>query len=202
MIAAAFHIAKLARVTGGFHATADRPVMHALIKVMGLNDLESAKATILKHKVELQKAANEKERTPYALGDGCEDIEVYCFAETAAGAMLIFHLLMDVRDAVGANTVNTMADNISPMIDKLTGGKTRLRILSNLADKRLVSATLTLNAQQFSTDEFDGKEVVQGIVEASAFAELDPYCAATHNKGIINGIEPIVEITGNNWTSS
>ena len=88
--------------------------------------------------------------------------------------MLIVHLLVDVRDAMGANTVNTMAEHVSPMIDKFTGGKTRLRILSNLADKRLVSATVTLNAQQFSMDEFDGKEVVQGIVEASAFAEADP----------------------------
>ena len=100
---------------------------------------------------------------------------------------------------MGANTVNTIAEHIYAVIDKLTGGKTRLRILSNLADKRLVSATVTLNAQQFPTDEFYGKEVVQGIVEAFAFAEVDPYRAATHNKGIMNRIEPTVVVTGNDW---
>jgi len=199
VVAAASHMAKLTREIGGFHAKADRPVMRGQIQVMGISDLESAKATILKHKAELQNVANEKDRTLFALGGGCEDIEVYCFEETAAGAMLIVHLLVDVRDAMGANTVNTMAEHIAPMVDKLTGGKTRLRIMSNLADKRLVSATVTLNARQFSTLEFDGKDVVQGIVEASALAEVDPYRAATHNKGIMNAIDPIVVVTGNDW---
>ena len=135
----------------------------------------------------------------YALGDGCEDIEVYCFAETAAGEMLIVLLLVDVRDVMGANTVNTMAEHISPMIDKFTCGKARLRILSNLTEKRLVSATVTLNAKQFSTFEFDGKEVVQGIVEASAFAEVDRYRAASNNKGIMNRIDLFVVVPGNDW---
>lgn len=146
-IAAAPQMAKLTRGTGGFQGTADRPVMRAQIQLMGLNYLQSAETTILKDKVELQKAANEKDRTLCALGGDCEDIEVYCFAETATGATLIVHLLVDVRDALEANTVNTMAEHISSMIDKITCGKTRLRILSNLADKRLVSTTVTLNAQ-------------------------------------------------------
>ncbi len=100
---------------------------------------------------------------------------------------------------MGANTVNTMAEHVAPLIEKLTAGKTRLRILSNLADKRLVSASVTLSARQFSTKQFEGQEVVKGIVEASAFAEVDPYRAATHNKGIMNGIDPIVLATGNDW---
>ena len=195
-MSAASHMAKLARETGGFHATADGPVMRAQIQVMGRNDLESAKATIHKHKVEQQKAANKKDRALCALGGGCEDIEVYCLAETAAGAILIVHLLVDFRDAMEANMVNTMAEHIFPMIDRLTGGKTRLRILSNLADKWIISATVTLNSQQFLTDEFDGKEVVQGIVEASAFSEV--LLSHSHGKqGHYLEIDPIVVVTGN-----
>ena len=198
MVAAASHMANLAHETGEFHAKANMPLMRAQIQIKGLNDLESANAIILERIFELHKVANEKDRTLCTLGGGCEEIEVYCFAETAAGEMLIVLLLVDVRNAMGANTVNKMVEHISPMIDKLTSGKTRLRILPNLADKRLISTTIILNAQQFSTYEFDGKEVIQGIVEASAFAKEDPYRAATHNKGIMNWFDHIVVVTGNN----
>ncbi len=199
VVAAASYMAKLARDSGGFRAAADRPVMRAQIQVMGIHDLSEARRKILENKEHIIKSANEKDRTLCALGGGCEDVEVHSFPETPAGAMLIVHLLVDVRDAMGANTVNTMAEHVAPLIEKLTAGKTRLRILSNLADKRLVSASVTLSARQFSTKQFEGQEVVKGIVEASAFAEVDPYRAATHNKGIMNGIDPIVLATGNDW---
>ena len=113
--------------------------------------------------------------------------------------MLIVHLLVDVCDAMGANTVNTMAEHIAPLIEKLTDGKVRLRILSNLADKRLVTASVKLNASQFTTKNYSGNEVIKGIFEAASFATVDPYRAATHNKGIMNGIDSVVVVTGNDW---
>ncbi|NCX92369.1 MAG: hydroxymethylglutaryl-CoA reductase, degradative, partial [Rhodobacteraceae bacterium] len=112
---------------------------------------------------------------------------------------IVVHLLVDVRDAMGANTVNTMAEHIAPLIEKLTDGRVRLRILSNLADKRLVTASVKLSASQFDTDNYSGNEVIKGIFEAASFAAVDPYRAATHNKGIMNGIDPIIVVTGNDW---
>ncbi len=112
---------------------------------------------------------------------------------------MVVHLLVDVRDAMGANTVNTMAEHIAPLIEKLINGRVRLRILSNLADKRLVTASVKLSANQFDTKNYSGNEVIKGIFEAASFAAVDPYRAATHNKGIMNGIDPIVVVTGNDW---
>jgi len=108
-------------------------------------------------------------------------------------------LLVDVRDAMGANTINTMAEYISPQIEKISHGRVRLRILSNLADKRLVTASVKITSKQFDTSDYKGEEVVKGILEAASFAEVDPYRAATHNKGIMNGIDPVVIATGNDW---
>ena len=113
--------------------------------------------------------------------------------------MLIVHLLVDVRDAMGANTVNTMAEYIAPQVEKISQGQVRLRILSNLADKRLVTASVKIASRQFDTTDSKGYEVVKGILEAAAFAAVDPYRAATHNKGIMNGIDPVVIATGNDW---
>ena len=113
--------------------------------------------------------------------------------------MLVVHLLIDVCDAMGANTVNTMAEHIAPLVEKLINGRVRLRILSNLADKRLVTASVKLSANQFDTKNYSGNEVIKGIFEAASFAAVDPYRAATHNKGIMNGIDPIVVVTGNDW---
>ena len=113
--------------------------------------------------------------------------------------MLVLHLLVDVRDAMGANTVNSKAELVAPLAETLTGGEARLRILSNLADKRLVKASVTLQTDSLTTETYNGQRVAQGIVEACAFAEVDPYRAATHNKGIMNGIDPVVLVTGNDW---
>ena len=199
VVAAASHMAKLARMNGGFQTYADRPIMRGQIQVMDLKDLDASKTKILEHKNELILAANEKDKILVDLGGGCEDLEVHLFRETPAGPMLIVHLLANVCDAMGANTVNTMAEHIAPLIENLTGGRVRLRILSNLADKRLVTASVRLHSSQFDTENFSGNEVIKGIFEAASFAAVDPYRAATHNKGIMNGIDPIVVVTGNDW---
>ena len=199
VVAAASNMAKLARTSGGFKAVSDRPIMLGQIQVMDLEDLYFSKTKILEHKDELIFAANEKDKTLVDLGGGCEDLEVHLFKETPAGPMLVVHLLVDVRDAMGANTVNTMAEHIAPLIEKLTDGRVRLRILSNLADKRLVTASVKLSASQFDTNNYSGNEVIKGIFEAASFAAVDPYRAATHNKGIMNGIDPIIIVTGNDW---
>jgi len=199
VVAAASHMAKLARMNGGFQAVSDRPIMRGQIQVMDLEDLYASKTKILEHKNELILAANEKDKTLVNLGGGCEDLEVHLFNETPAGPMLVVHLLVDVCDAMGANTVNTMAEHIAPLIEKLINGRVRLRILSNLADKRLVTASVKLSANQFDTKNYSGNEVIKGIFEAASFAAVDPYRAATHNKGIMNGIDPIIVVTGNDW---
>ena len=199
VVAAASYMAKLARLNGGFKAYSDRPIMRGQIQVMGVQDLKSAKERILKHKGELINAANEKDKTLAGLGGGCEDLEIHLFEDTPSGPMLIVHLLVDVRDAMGANTVNTMAEYISPQIEKISHGQVRLRILSNLADKRLVTASVKITSKQFDTGDYKGEEVVKGILEAASFAVVDPYRAATHNKGIMNGIDPVVIATGNDW---
>ena len=199
VVAAASYMAKLARFNGGFEAHSDRPIMRAQIQVMDVQDLKSAKERILKHKNELIHAANEKDKTLVSLGGGCEDIEVHLFEDTPSGPMLIVHLLVNVLDAMGANTVNTMAEYIAPQVEKISQGHVRLRILSNLADKRLVTASVKIASRQFDTADYKGEEVVKGILEAASFAVVDPYRAATHNKGIMNGIDPVVIATGNDW---
>ena len=199
VVAAASYMAKLARSSGGFEAYSDRPIMRAQIQIMGIQDLQIAKERILEHKSELINSANEKDSTLVSLGGGCEDIEVHLFEDTPSGPMLILHLLVDVRDAMGANTVNTMAEYIAPQVEKISQGQVRLRILSNLADKRLATASVKIASSQFETPDYNGNEVIKGILEAASFAAVDPYRAATHNKGIMNGIDPVVVATGNDW---
>lgn len=199
VVAAASYMAKLARVDGGFIADADDPIMRAQIQVLGVTDVEAAKAAILADKAALMELANSKDAVLISLGGGCKDIEVHTFEESTVGPMVVAHLLVDVRDAMGANTVNTMAELLAPRVAALAGGQSRLRILSNLADRRLVRAKVEIVAETLSTADLDGTEVAQGIVEACALALIDPYRAATHNKGIMNGIDPVVVATGNDW---
>ena len=144
-------------------------------------------------------AANEKDRVLISLGGGCRDLEVHVFEDTPVGPMVVVHLLVDVRDAMGANTVNTMAETVAPLIERVSGGNVRLRILSNLADLRLARARVCLTPAALATEAFTGERIISGIVEACALAIVDPYRAATHNKGIMNGIDPVVVATGNDW---
>ncbi|MEL7273175.1 MAG: hydroxymethylglutaryl-CoA reductase, degradative [Pseudomonadota bacterium] len=199
VVAAASYMARIARGCGGFYASSTAPIMRAQIQVLGLKDPHSARLRLLENAADLIEKANSKDKVLVGLGGGCKDVEVHLFDDTPIGPMLVLHLLVDVQDAMGANTVNTMAEMLAPDVEAITGGTVRLRILSNLADQRLVRARVALSFDALSTDTLDGKDVARGIVEACALAIVDPYRAATHNKGIMNGIDPVVIATGNDW---
>ncbi len=199
VVAAASYMAKLARGCGGFAAGSTKPIMRAQVQILGLSDPDAARAQLLAVTDHIIALANSKDKVLIGLGGGCKDIEVHVFKDTPIGAMAVLHLLVDVRDAMGANTVNTMAELVAPLVEKITGGTVRLRILSNLADKRLVMASVQMTPEALTTDTLKGADVAQGIVEACALAIVDPYRAATHNKGIMNGIDPVVLATGNDW---
>ncbi len=182
VVAAASNAAKWARAKGGVFTSSTGPIMMGQIQLTHVKDPWGAKMKILEHKNDLVRIANEQDPTLVNLGGGAKDIEVRVI-DTVKGPMVITHLIVDVRDAMGANAVNTMAEAVAPYIEDLTGGKVYLRIITNLADKRLVRARTIIDK-----NEIGGEEVVDGIVEAWAFAAADPYRAATHNKGIMNGI--------------
>lgn len=199
VIAAASNMARIARQHEGFAADADAPVMRGQIQLLDVPNIAAAQSALLRAKADIIAAANACDPTLVGLGGGCVDVEAHALPETAAGPMLIVHLLVDVRDAMGANAINTMAETLSPQLEKLSGGRARLRILSNLADRRLARASVNLPVELLDTKTLSGADVAAGIVEASAFSEADPYRAATHNKGIMNGIDPVVIATGNDW---
>jgi hydroxymethylglutaryl-CoA reductase len=191
VIAAASNGARMARSGGGFQTSSSGPVMRAQIQATGVADPFGARHNILLHKEELMAAANEKDPMLVKYGGGVKDIEVYVI-DSRVGPMVVSHLIVDCRDAMGANAVNTMAEALAPRIEQLTGGRVFLRIISNLADLRLARAKAV-----FRAEEIGGAEVVDGIIQAAALAEVDPYRAATHNKGIMNGITAVVLATGN-----
>ena len=199
VVAGASYMARIARGCGGFVTSSSLPIMRAQIQVLNLTDIFGARARLLAHKDEIITAANARDTVLIGLGGGCKDLEIHLFESTPVGPMLVLHLLVDVRDAMGANTVNTMAETVAPLVERMSGGEVRLRILSNLADLRLARATVRLTPQALKTEAFSGERMAQGIVEACALAIVDPYRAATHNKGIMNGIDPIVIATGNDW---
>jgi len=199
IVAAASFMAKMSREAGGFITSSTGPLMRAQVQLVGVSDPYGARLSILKHKEELMTLANSKDKLLISLGGGCKDIEVHIFPDTPSGPMVVAHLIVDVRDAMGANTVNTMAEMVAPRVEEVTGGKVRLRILSNLADLRLARAQARFSADTLKTKEYSGEEVIRGVVEAYHFAAIDPYRAATHNKGIMNGIDPVIVATGNDW---
>jgi hydroxymethylglutaryl-CoA reductase len=199
VVAAASFMAKLAREGGGFEASSTGPLMRAQVQVIGITDPYGARLALLRARDEILAVANSRDKVLIGLGGGCRDIEVHVFGDTPRGAMVVMHLVVDVRDAMGANTVNTMAEAVSPLVEKLTGGTVRLRILSNLADLRLARARVRLAPAVLATRERSGEEVVEGVIDAYTFAAIDPYRAATHNKGIMNGVDPVIVATGNDW---
>jgi hydroxymethylglutaryl-CoA reductase len=199
VIAAASHIAKIARSAGGFRAETTEPEMIGQIQVLDLDDLDAARAAVLAHEDELLDIAACCDRVVVELGGGPRGIEVRALPETAAGPMLVIHLIYDCRDAMGANMVNTACEQLAGPVERMTGGRVGLRILSNLADRRLARSEVAIPAEALSFHHYSGEEVARGVVEAWAFADADPYRAATHNKGIMNGIDPIVIATGNDW---
>jgi hydroxymethylglutaryl-CoA reductase len=193
VIAAASNAARMARDRGGFFTSSTPPVMIGQVQLTGIKDPSRAKHIILEKKHEIIDLANKQDPMLIKLGGGAKDLEVRVI-NTLRGPNVIVHLLVDVRDAMGANAVNTMAEAVAPMIENVSGGKVCLRILSNLATHRLARARAV-----WAKDAIGGEEVVDGVVEAYAFAEADPYRCATHNKGIMNGIDAVVIATGNDW---
>ncbi|MFI8481585.1 hydroxymethylglutaryl-CoA reductase, degradative [Pseudomonas sp. NPDC078700] len=199
VVAAASFMAKLAREAGGFMTSSSLPLMRAQVQIVEIEDPFNARLSLMRRKDEIIELANRKDQLLNSLGGGCRDIEVHTFPQSPRGPMLVAHLIVDVRDAMGANTVNTMAEAVAPLMEEITGGKVRLRILSNLADLRLARAQIRIAPEHMTTAEYKGEDVIEGILDAYNFATVDPYRAATHNKGIMNGIDPLIVATGNDW---
>ena len=193
VVAAASNAAKMTREGGGVYTQSTESLMIGQIQLVGVKDPYGARLEVLRNKDEILRIANEQDPVLVKLGGGAKDLEARVI-ESKLGPMLIVHLIVDVKDAMGANAVNTMAEAVAPRLASITGGRFRLRIISNLADKRLVRAWARIPVEAVG-----GREVAEGIVEAWAFADADPYRAATHNKGIMNGIDAVVIATGNDW---
>jgi len=191
VVAAASYAAKLAR-PNGFEAETDEPVMIGQAQIVDIPDMEKAKRGIDERKEALIELARKQDSMLERFGGGPRGIEVREI-ETDAGRMLIIHLLVDVRDAMGANAVNTMVEKISPLLEEITGGKVRLRIISNLATKRLARAKAVWKKDVL------GEDVIEGIIQAYNFAVKDPYRCTTHNKGVMNGIDAVTIATGNDF---
>jgi hydroxymethylglutaryl-CoA reductase len=199
IVAGASFMAKLALNTGGFFASTTAPEMIGQIQIINVPDPASARVKLLAEKDALLEVAANVDPVLLKLGGGPRDLEVRLIPDTPRGPMLIAHLIYDVRDAMGANAVNTAVEKLASRVERITGGKVLLRILSNLADRRLARARVTIRTDALAFDDFSGPEVRDGILDAWSFAAADPYRATTHNKGIMNGIDPVVIATGNDW---
>jgi hydroxymethylglutaryl-CoA reductase len=199
VVAAVSFAAKLFREGGGFFTSSDDPIMIGQIQILDIPDMSAAIQSLEANKAQLIDEANAVAGSILKRGGGAKDIEIRIFEDTSLGAMLVLHLLFDTRDAMGANAVNTAVERIAPHVEEITGGRVNLRILSNLTDRRKARAEGVIPASALARDGFSGVDVVRAIVEAGVFAEVDPYRATTHNKGIMNGIDPVVIASGNDW---
>lgn len=199
VVAGASFMAKLARAGGGYQATTTDPLMIGQMQVINVTNLNEAKLKIYEKKAELLAEADSIDPILKKFGGGARDLEVRIFNDSPIGGFLVVHLIYDVRDAMGANAVNTACERLAPKIEAITGGKVHLRILSNLADRRIARARCTIPVKELAFDNFSGEQVRDGIIAAYAFAAVDPYRAATHNKGIMNGVDSVVIATGNDW---
>jgi len=202
VVAGASFAARLAREGGGFICSSSEPLMISQIQILDLADAQGARLDVLASKARLMEIADKADPMLVQAGGGPRDIEARVI-ESAVGPMLVVHVMVDCRDAMGANAVNTIAERLRPALQEITGGRVGLRILSNLADRRVAraKATVPLDALSFESDgkRFEGALVRDRIIEAWAFAAADPYRAATHNKGIMNGVDAVVIATGNDW---
>lgn len=193
VVAAASNAARMAREGGGFFTDFSAPIMIGQIQVVDVKNPESARFEILKNKAEIIEKANECDPILVKLGGGCKDLEVRVI-DSICGKMVVVNLLVDVRDAMGANAVNTMCEKVAPIIGRISHGRVLLRIISNLAVYRIARAKAI-----FKKEAIGGEEVVDGVLKAYAFAEADPFRCATHNKGIMNGISALMIATGNDF---
>ena len=193
VVAAASNAAKMARASGGFQTSSTEPIMIGQIQITDVPDPFSAKLALIAAKEKILERANKQDSVLVKLGGGAKDLDVRIL-NTASGTQVILHLLVNVKDAMGANAVNTMAEAVAPYIEQLAGGRVYLRIISNLAAHRLATARAV-----FTKETIGGADVVTGILRAYEFAQADPYRCATHNKGIMNGIDAVVIATGNDF---
>ena len=190
VVAAASNSAKMARVKGGFHVTNTGPVMIGQIQTVDVKDPSRARMDLLQHKDEILAKANDQDPMLVSLGGGAKDLNVKVLS-SVKGPMVIAELIVNTGDAMGANAVNTMAEAVAPIVERVTGGKVYLRIISNLADRRLIRVSAT-----YDKEAIGGEAAVDGVVYAYAFAEADPYRCSTHNKGIMNGIVAVAIACG------
>jgi hydroxymethylglutaryl-CoA reductase len=195
VVAAASNAAKMVRANGGFHAETDPAFMIAQVQLRDVADAEGAAARIREHEAEIVRLAEKAVAGLVARGGGVRGVEARVLAED----MVVAHVILDCKDAMGANLVNGVAEAVAGRVAAIARGRVGLRILSNLCDKRCVRVTCRVSAESLATDDMSGSDVIDGMVAASRFAELDPYRAATHNKGIMNGIDAVVIATGNDW---
>lgn len=199
VVAGASFMAKLAQAGGGFTASSDAPEMIGQIQILDLPDPKASQALIRENEEALLQSIKGLDPLLEQHGGGARAIETRLISESPIGPFLVVHLIYDVRDVMGANAVNTAAEKLAPRIEALTGGRAHLRILSNLADRRLARAEVCIPSEALAFQNYTGAEVRDGILEAYAFAAADPYRAATHNKGIMNGVDAVVIATANDW---
>ncbi len=199
VVAGASFMAKLARAAGGFRASTDEPLMIGQMQLLDVTDLDAATVALQAATPDLLAEAAQIDPVLLKLGGGPRELVIRRIDVSPIGPFLVLHLIYDVRDAMGANAINTACERLAPRIEALTGGRVHLRILSNLADRRLARAACTIKLSELAFGDFSAKQVRDGIVEAWAFAAADPYRAATHNKGIMNGIDAVVIASGNDW---
>ncbi len=200
IVAAVSSAAKVVRGAGGFSSEADEPVLIGQIQLVDVSHPMKVRQAILQEKQEILNLANSLHPNMVARGGGAKDLEVMIFPQSRhAGSMVVVHLLVDTRDAMGANLVNSMCEGVAPLIEKITDGKVYLRILSNLTDRSMVRARCEISVELLDFNGTPGRDVRDGIIRAAEFASVDPFRAATHNKGIMNGIDPVAIATGNDW---
>jgi hydroxymethylglutaryl-CoA reductase len=200
VIAAVSSASKLVRTCGGFKAESTDPILIGQIQVVNLNDIAKAKRALRDRKQEIINLANSFHPNMVARGGGARDIELFVHPLPSSGKpMLVVHLLVDTRDAMGANLVNGMCEGVAPLIESITGGEVFLRILSNLTDRSVVRASCRIPVELLAGRGYTGEQARDGIIVAAEFAAVDPYRAATHNKGIMNGVDPVAIATGNDW---
>ncbi|NTV65905.1 MAG: hydroxymethylglutaryl-CoA reductase, degradative, partial [Oscillochloris sp.] len=199
IVAGASYAARMVRAGGGFSADSSEPLMIGQVQLVHVAAPHSVRHDILSRKAEILRLANAQSRSLITLGGGARDVEVQIFPSSPMGPMVVVHLVVDCRDAMGANAINSMCEAVAPLLEEISGGRAYLRILSNLSDRRLARARCVVPVSALERDGLSGEDVAEGIMWAYAFAAVDPYRATTHNKGILNGVDPVIVATGNDW---
>lgn len=202
VVAAVSFAAKIAREGGGFNAEADDPIMIGQVQVTNYGDATEAAKALADHREQILALANSFHPAMVARGGGARELEVRMLPapEGSRGEpILVVHLFIDTQEAMGANLINTMCEGIAPLVEQVTGGKVYLRILSNLADRRLARASVRIPVAALADFNLPGEAIAEGIVQASRFAQADPYRACTHNKGVMNGVDAVAIAVGQDW---